>query len=111
MTFFFKKKKFCTFLSFFSFFLLLFLFSSLWNVKHRLQLLDQCPLLHRHVRPVELLQRVDARPRDGRVQRVLLLQVPSVHGLVLALDLDRHGGLAPFADLDGLVVAFDGYPG
>lgn len=80
------------------------------NLENRLQLLDQCPFVHRYIRPVELLQRVDARARNVRVQRVFLLQLTPVQRLVASLDLDGHGWLALLADRDGLVFALDGYP-
>jgi hypothetical protein len=37
------------------------------NIKQRLQLLDQTPLIHRNIGPVEFLQGVDTLSRDERV--------------------------------------------
>src|SRR3981081_1608963 len=69
------------------------------DIKERLQLLDQQPLVITNVGPVELLQRVDARAADQRVERVLLLEVATVGRLMGAhLDLDGHGWLAFLAD-------------
>jgi hypothetical protein len=42
-----------------------------------------------------------------RVKRVALFKLAAIHGLIGAFDLDGNGGLAAFADLDGLVVALD----
>lgn len=80
------------------------------NVEDGLELLDQSPLLHSDLSPVELLQGVDTGTRDVRVQLVSLLQLTTVHGLVGALNLDGNGGLALLADCDGLVVTLDGCP-
>lgn len=78
------------------------------DVEQALQLLHERPLLVADLGAVELLERVDALPRDHRVQRVLLLEVPAVHGLVGPFDLDGHRRLAALADGDLLVVALDG---
>lgn len=81
------------------------------HIKQRLQLLDEQPLLIADVGTVELLERVDALPRDHRVERILLVQVAAVERLVGALDLDRDGGGALFGVGDGFVFAFDGGAG
>ncbi len=78
------------------------------NIKQHLQLLHQLPLLRTNIRPIILLQRIDALPRNKRVQRVFFFQVAAVHGLVGAFDFHGDGGLAFFADGDLFVVAFDG---
>jgi len=62
--------------------------ASLWNIKLRLERLDQLPLVEADLVAEELLERVDALARDARVQDVRLLEVAAVHGLVGALDLD-----------------------
>jgi hypothetical protein len=46
-----------------------------------------------------------------RVQRVGFFKLAAVHGLVGAFNLDGNGGLAAFADLDGLVVALNARTG
>ena len=82
--------------------------TNLRDIKERLELLDQQPLVITNVRPVEFLQGVDARAANQRVQRVFFFQVATVGRLVRThLDLDGHGGLALFANLDLLVVALD----
>jgi hypothetical protein len=81
------------------------------NIKDRLELLDQIPLIHGDVAPVELLERVDALSRNQTVEGVLFLEVAPVQRLVGAFDLDRNAGRALFADLHGLVVSLDGCPG
>lgn len=78
------------------------------NLKHRLELLDQAPLFHRHLGPVKLLKSIDAGARDSRVKLVLLFDLAAVHGLIGTLDLDGYRGLASLADRDGLVVSLDG---
>lgn len=78
-----------------------------WDVKDRLKLLDETPLLHGDVGAVELLEGVDTGTRDVRVQGVLVFELTTVHGLVASLDLDGHGGLTPLADLDGLVITLN----
>lgn len=86
--------------------------SSLRDIKQRLHLLDQKPLIVRHLLPVELLEGVDASAGDETVQGVLLLEVAAVGGLAAAhFDLDGNGGLALFADGDLLVVTFNGGAG
>lgn len=77
------------------------------NVEDGLQLLDQSPLFHRHLRSVELLQCVDTGTRDVRVQLVLFFQVAAVHGLVGALNFDGDRGLTLLANRDRLVLTFD----
>ncbi len=81
------------------------------NIKQALQFLNKRPLIITHIRPVILLQRIDALPRYQRVQHIFLLQVAAVHGLVGAFDLDGDRGLALFADGDLFVVALDGLAG
>lgn len=77
------------------------------NIKDRLQLGDQFPLIHADVFTEELLQRVDALPRDVRVKCFLFFQMPAIHGLVRALDLDGDARLALLAHLNLLVVSLD----
>ena len=77
-------------------------------IKQRLQFLYQIPLVVADLGPVVLLQSVDALPRDERVERVILFQLPAVGGLVGSFDLDGNAGLPLLADLKLLVVAFDG---
>lgn len=84
---------------------------NLRNFEDGLELLDQSPFVHRDLWTVEFLQGVDARARDVRVQRVLLLEMTAIQRLVVSFDLDRDGGLALLADGDCLVLAFDGYTG
>jgi hypothetical protein len=103
----------------FIFYLFLFLHSLLFNppplpytrqtlnIKHLLELDNQLPLLLRDVVAEELLEGIDALARNGRVQRVVFLEVAPVHGLVVAFDFDGDGRLAALADLDLLVVALD----
>ena len=81
------------------------------DIKQRLQLLDQRPLILAHIVSVKLLQRIDRGPRDHRVQHVFLLELSAVEWLVGAFDLDRYRGLAFLADRDGLVLALDGGSG
>lgn len=77
------------------------------NVEELLELHDKLPLVLRDVVSEKLFQRVDALPADGGVERVRLLEVAAIHGLVGAFDLDGDRGLALFAHLDLLVVALD----
>jgi hypothetical protein len=80
------------------------------NVEDGLELLDQTPLLHRDFGAVEFLEGVDTGTGDVRVQKVLLLEVTAVDGLVRSLDLNGDRGLALLADLDGFVVALNRCP-
>ena len=81
----------------------------LGNIKQRLQLLNQHPLIIGYIRSVELLEGIDGLPRDERIQCILLLQVASVSRLVRShLDLYGYGWLALLALGEVLVVAFDG---
>lgn len=83
-------------------------FTPLHDIKNRLQLDNQLPLVVGHLIPIELLERVDAGARNVRVEHVLLLEVATVGGLVRArLDLDGHRRLTLFADWHLLVVALD----
>lgn len=85
------------------------LLPTLLNIEQPLQLLgDQSPLVTLNLVAVELLQTVDTGTADLAVQRVLLLELPTVHGLIGAFDLDGDGRLALLADGDLLVVALDG---
>lgn len=85
--------------------------STLVDVEHGLELDDELPLVQRDVFAVELLETVDASPRDLAVQSVWLLQLPAVRRLVAAhLDLDGHRGLTLLADRDLLVLSLDGRP-
>ena len=77
------------------------------DIKQLLELHQQLPLVLANIAPEEFFQRVDTLPADGRVQRVVFLEVAAVHGLIWAFDLDGDRGLALFADLDLLVVALD----
>jgi len=77
------------------------------DIEQLLQLHQQLPLVLTDIAPEELLERVNTLAADGRVQRVVFLEVAAVHGLIWAFDFDGDGGLALFADLDLLVVAFD----
>jgi hypothetical protein len=81
--------------------------TNLRNIKHRLQLLDQLPLIHANIAPEELLERVDTLPAKRRVQSITFFQVATVHGLVGSFDFDGDGGLALFADGNLFVVALD----
>ena len=58
------------------------------DIKQLLQLHQQLPLILADIAPEELFQRVDTLAADGRVQRVVFLEVAAVHGLVGAFDLD-----------------------
>ena len=78
------------------------------NVKQKLHLLDQGPLIVADIASVELLQSVDGTTRDQAVQRVPFLQLTSIHGLIWTFDLDGNGGLTFFADGYLLVITFDG---
>jgi hypothetical protein len=82
--------------------------SNLNDIKHRLQILNQPPLIHTNIIPKELLERINTLPAECRVKRIALFQVPTVHGLVGAFNFDGDGGLALFADCDLFVVALDG---
>lgn len=84
--------------------------SILSNVKQLLELDDVLPLLLLNLVAVVFLECVDAKPRDSRVQWVVLLDLPSVHGLVGTLNLDSHSGLAGFGDWNLLVFALDRCP-
>jgi hypothetical protein len=77
------------------------------NIKHLLELDNQLPLLLRDVVAEELLEGIDTLAGNGRVQRVVFLEVAPVHGLVVAFDFDGNRRLAALADLDLLVVALD----
>lgn len=79
------------------------------DVKQRLQLDNELPLLVRDILAVKLLEAVDAGTADETVQRILLFELATVRGLVAAhFDLDGHGRLALFADRDLLVFSLDG---
>lgn len=78
------------------------------NVEQSLQFLDQQPFFVADVTAVEFLESVNTLSRDERVERIFLLQVPAVHGLVGPFDFDGNGRLASFADGDLLVIALDG---
>jgi hypothetical protein len=80
----------------------------LHDIEKLLELHNQLPLILTDIAPEELLECVDTLSRDGRVKNIVFFQVATVHGLVVAFDLDGDGGLAAFADLHGLVVALDG---
>lgn len=84
---------------------------NLVDVEQRLELDDELPLVVRNLLPVELLQRVDTSSGDQAVERILLLELAAVRGLVAAhLDLDGYRRLALLADRDLLVVSLDGSP-
>lgn len=78
------------------------------NIKQLLHLDQQLPLLLTNIAAKELLERINTLSTNRTIQRVVLLQVATVHGLIGPFDLDRDGRLALFADLDLLVVALDG---
>lgn len=81
---------------------------ALVNIEQRLELDDQLPLVVRHVLPVELLEGVDALSRYQAVERILLFELATVHGLVTAhLDLDGNGRLALLADRNLFVVSLN----
>lgn len=82
----------------------------LWNVKERLELLrNQHPLVIRHVLSVEFLETVDGGTGDLTVEDVAFFELSAVGGLVAAhFDLDGHGGLSLFADVDLFVFTLDG---
>lgn len=82
-------------------------YHTLVDIVQRLQLLDQRPLVHADVGPVEFLQHINALPRDQTVQHILLLELAAVHGLVGAFDLDGHRRLTLFAQRDLLVVTLN----
>ena len=79
------------------------------DVKHGLELDDECPLVVGDILAVELLETVDASTRDLAVKHVILLELAAVSGLVRAahLDLDGHRWLALLAHLNLLVVALN----
>lgn len=77
------------------------------NIKQPFQLLNQSPLIIADVRPVILLQSVDALPGDQRVQRILFLPVSTVDRLIGTFDFDGDGGLAALDHGDLFVVALD----
>ena len=78
------------------------------DVKRRLQLLDERPLVVADFRAVVLLERINALPRDERVQGILFFELASIERLVRPFDLDGDGWLALFAEGDLFVVALDG---
>lgn len=78
------------------------------DIEQGLQLLDERPLIITNISAIVFLERIDRLPRDERIQRVLFFQLPAVHRLVRAFDLDGHGRLALFADGNLFVVSFDG---
>lgn len=81
---------------------------ALVNIEQRLELDDQLPLVVRHVLPVELLEGVDALSRYQAVERILLFELATVHGLVTAhLDLDGNRRLALLADRNLFVVSLN----
>jgi hypothetical protein len=80
----------------------------LHDIEKLLELHNQLPLILTDIAPEELFERVDTLPRNGRVEDIVFFQMATVHGLVVAFDLDGDGRLAAFADLHGLVVALDG---
>jgi hypothetical protein len=80
----------------------------LHDIKELLELHNKLPLILTDIAPEELLERIDTLPANGRVEDIVFFQVATVHGLVVAFDLDGDGGLTLFADLHGLVVALDG---
>jgi hypothetical protein len=82
--------------------------SALRNIQQLLQLDNQLPLILANIAPKELLERVDALAAHKRVQRVVLLEMATVHGLIGSFDLNSDRGLALLADGDLLVVALDG---
>lgn len=90
-------------------FLSLFFFQSTTsNVKERLQLDNQLPLIVGHVFTVILLQSVNTSSRDLAVEKIGFFQVSTVYGLVTShLDLDGDRGLTLFANLDLLVVSLN----
>jgi hypothetical protein len=77
------------------------------DIENRLELLDKSPFIHGDIRPVELLEGVDACTRNLGVQCVRLFELTAVHGLIGAFDLDGDGGLASLDNVDRLVVTFD----
>ena len=79
----------------------------LHDIELLLELHNQLPFILADIIPVEFLQCVNALSRDGRVERVLLFQVATIHGLVGTLDLNRHGRLSLLAHSDGLVITFN----
>jgi hypothetical protein len=48
------------------------------DVELWLQLLDQVPLVHGHIAAVKLLERVNASPRDERIENVFLFELASI---------------------------------
>lgn len=82
--------------------------AALVDVKQRLQLDNEMPLVVRHVSAVVLLQRVNTSARNETVQRVGLLKLAAVGRLAAAhFNLDGNRGLSLFADGDLLVFAFN----
>jgi hypothetical protein len=79
----------------------------LHDIEKLLELHNQLPLILTDITPEELFERVDTLPRNGRVKDIVFFQMATVHGLVVAFDLDGDRRLAAFADLHGLVVALD----
>jgi hypothetical protein len=83
--------------------------AGLVDIKQRLQLDDQLPLLVGNILAVKLLETVDTGARDHTVEAVRLLEVAAVNGLVTAhFDLDGNRGLSLLADGELLVVTLDG---
>jgi hypothetical protein len=81
------------------------------DVKQGFQLDDELPLVVGDFFAVKLLQAVDTGAGNLAVQRVLLLEVASVHGLAAAhLNLDGDRGLTLLAHGDLLVIALNGSP-
>lgn len=81
------------------------------DVKDRLQLNNQLPLVVGYVLPVEFLQTVNGGTRDLTVQQVRLLELSAVGRLMAAhFNLDGDGGLALLAHVDLFVFTFDRCP-
>ena len=77
------------------------------NIEERLEPLDHGPFFVRDFGAVELLQSIDTGTGDLRVEKILLFELATIHGLVGTLDLDGNRGLTLLADRDGLVVTLN----
>jgi hypothetical protein len=80
---------------------------SLLDIKKLLQLYNQLPLILANIAPKELLECIDTLSANSRVKNIVFFQMATIHGLVVAFDLDGNGGLTPLTDLHGLVVTLD----
>jgi hypothetical protein len=79
------------------------------DVKERLQLYDEMPVVVSHILAIELLECIDTLARDLAVKGVRLFKVSSIGGLrVTHLDLDGYRRLSLLTDRNSLMVALNG---